>query len=202
MSAVLPNLNPLAQLQSSYVYPFWLVIITILGLTGLTYRLLNRRNGEYSLTSNHRHDFQNSSTSQDRHTNSPSRDIAPPTPQPIEAEYSQTTSDLKQLQTQLQGLADNLPGVIYHSIVTPEGKEDCSYISPGCRDLYGFEPEAMMQNPQLMWDAVLPEDLEGLRASIEQSKSTLQPWRWQGRIYTSQGTVKWIQGILSLACCR
>jgi len=116
----------------------------------------------------------------------------------LKTERDQAQADLQCIQAQFQGLAKNLPGVIYRYEITSAGVGRFAYISPGCKDLYGFEPEAVMANPTLMWDAVLPDDMACLKATIERSSQGLEPWLWQGRILTTDGAMKWIQGIATI----
>lgn len=195
---MLANLLPiesLAQLKISYPYPLVLGGIAFFSVIGLVYRVWGKpdyRNdnaGDNSLWS------PSGSPSCSPETEELARDALSKTFSQLTVEHNLAQAELKQIKIQFQGLAENLPGVIYQYKVRPDGRERFTYISPACQGLYGLAPEAVMQNPRLMWEAVLSEDVDGLKATIQQSSQTLQPWQWQGRIRTTQGAVKWIQGI-------
>ena len=107
-----------------------------------------------------------------------------------------TELELRASEARFQHLAANLPGVIYRYEQHPAtGYQAFTYLSPGARDLYELEPQAIMDDATLAWATVHPDDLATLMDSIAQSAQTLQPWHWQGRLALPSGTTKWIQGI-------
>ena len=93
-----------------------------------------------------------------------------------------------------QKLATNVPGVLLEYVLHPDGSDEFSYISPGCREIYEVEPEAVRENPSLMWALVHPEDLDRFRESLAASAKTLEPWKCEWRNYTSSGKLKWLSG--------
>ena len=46
-----------------------------------------------------------------------------------------------------------------------------------------------------MWSAVHPDDVKFLSKSVAISAETLEPWKYEGRIVTKSGKIKWIRGI-------
>ncbi|MDX2271719.1 MAG: PAS domain S-box protein [Cyanobacteriota bacterium] len=110
-------------------------------------------------------------------------------------ERKQSEEALRQSEVRFQKLAANVPGVIYRYQVKADGSDQFIYMSPGSRELYEMEPEAIEANKQLAWDVVHPEDLVTLNQTIITSMQTLDPWYWEGRITTPSGRLKWIQGI-------
>jgi diguanylate cyclase (GGDEF)-like protein/PAS domain S-box-containing protein len=111
-------------------------------------------------------------------------------------ESKQTELALRESEARLRSLSANLPGVIYRYEYAPTtGRHAFTYMSPGCRDLYGVDPAPLMADYSLAWAVVHPDDRAALQATLEQSTQTLQPWQWQGRFLRQTGDIKWVQGI-------
>lgn len=110
------------------------------------------------------------------------------------AKRKQTEQALRASEARFQKLAANMPGAIYQFLLRPDGTKKIVYISPGCRDLYELEPEAVEQNIDLLWSLTHPDDLQSLQETIAASAATLTPWHNEARIVTPSGKLKWIQG--------
>jgi diguanylate cyclase (GGDEF)-like protein/PAS domain S-box-containing protein len=109
---------------------------------------------------------------------------------------TQTELALRASEARFRHLSANLPGVIYHFEYSPTtGHQASTYMSPGCRDLFGVDPELIMADVNLSWAAVHPEDVASLQATMDQSGQTLELWQWQGRFLLESGAIKWVQGI-------
>ncbi len=104
-------------------------------------------------------------------------------------------SALIQSEARFQKMAANVPGMIYQYLLRPDGSNDFLYVSPGCREIYELEPEKLKKNSAFMWSAVHPDDLQPLSESIAISAQTLKPWKYEGRIVTRSGKLKWISGL-------
>ncbi len=53
---------------------------------------------------------------------------------------------VEQNQTDLQQIVSHLPGVIYQSLLHPDGSNEYLYLSPSCRQIYEREPDKMSKN--------------------------------------------------------
>ncbi|MEG3881354.1 PAS domain S-box protein [Microcoleus sp. herbarium7] len=104
-------------------------------------------------------------------------------------------SALRQSEARFKKMAANVPGMIYQYLLRPDGSNDFLYVSPGCRELYELEPEKLKKNAVFMWSAVHPDDIKSLSESIAISAKTLKPWKYEGRIVTRSGKLKWISGL-------
>ncbi len=92
-------------------------------------------------------------------------------------------------------LVANVPGMIYQFRLEPNGTMSFPYVSDGCREIYGIEPEEAQQNGTLLMDAVHPDERQAFLASVTLSAQTLQTWNWEGRIFSHSGHLKWIRVI-------
>ncbi|MGB3405690.1 MAG: PAS domain S-box protein [Microcoleaceae cyanobacterium] len=102
--------------------------------------------------------------------------------------------DIFQSPVQLEKLINNVPGVIYQFRLEPDGKRSFPYISQGVKEVYGFEPEQVQQNPELLFSVVHPEDDYPLEQKVIESAQTLQRWQYEWRIILPCGQQKWLKG--------
>ncbi|MEL7036341.1 MAG: PAS domain S-box protein [Cyanobacteria bacterium J06592_8] len=114
----------------------------------------------------------------------------------VQRDRSESTHQHPENFQQLHNLANNVPGVLYQFQLSADGTPSFPYISSGCRELYGIEAEVAQQNPNLLFvDFVHPDDLEELRRTITQSRTTLKQWKYRWRIINTNGQEKWLKGI-------
>jgi two-component system, NtrC family, sensor kinase len=92
-------------------------------------------------------------------------------------------------------LIANIPGMFYQFQLEADGAAAFVNVFSGCQEIYGIEPEAAQQNSKLFTDAVHPSDRQSFLESIAISAQTLQTWNWEGRILSSCGQWKWVQGL-------
>jgi PAS domain S-box-containing protein len=103
----------------------------------------------------------------------------------------QTLEDLRTSELRLKRLSDNLPGMLYQCRLTTGGDFEFTYVSEGCRDIFGLEPHAMDR----AWAQVHPDDRAGLQRAIQASAEALDPFHHEWRIRSAGGHLKWVQGI-------
>ncbi len=94
----------------------------------------------------------------------------------------------------LEKVAANIPGMIFQFLQQQDGSQSVLYASSGCRELYELEPEVVQNDFQVMYELLHPEDVLTFRESVANSCTTGEPWRWEGRIITPSGKLKWIAG--------
>ncbi|MEG3986074.1 response regulator [Microcoleus sp. S28C3] len=111
-----------------------------------------------------------------------------------EVEFRKHTEQaLRESKAQLQKLAVNIPGVIYQFIKTVEGIFKFEYISYACREIYEFESEDILKNPDLCFDQNHPDDRQYLEEKLAASARSLEPFAFEWRIVTPSGQLKWLQ---------
>jgi PAS domain S-box-containing protein len=100
---------------------------------------------------------------------------------------------LLQSKARFQRLVANVPGVIYQYIWRSDGSDAFTYISPRCREIFDVEPEAILENSNLVWQMFHPDDLPTVREAIEIAAQNLLPCSAESRIISPSGQIKWLQ---------
>jgi PAS domain S-box-containing protein len=100
---------------------------------------------------------------------------------------------LQASQERFQRLTENMPGIVYRYHLEANGHEYFSYLSPICRELWGIDPEMGLQDIDLTWNLVPPEDRPKFRNALNESRSQLTPLFEDYRIVTPTGVQKWLQ---------
>ena len=112
----------------------------------------------------------------------------------LENERNRAETALKESELKLRNLTDAVPGAVYQFRLSAEGVSSMIFMSQGVRALGGISPEQAINDIQVVWDLIVPEDLEPLHQSTAISAQTLQPWNHEFRIQTTSGEIKWILG--------
>lgn len=97
-------------------------------------------------------------------------------------------------QHRLEQLAESLPGIIYTFVMEPDGQFHFHYLSRKTRDIYGFPAEQAIANPDRMFEAVHPEDLQRVKESIDLSAESLHEWVCDYRVRVDD-RIKWVRGV-------
>ncbi|KPL90639.1 PAS domain S-box protein [Herpetosiphon geysericola] len=100
---------------------------------------------------------------------------------------------LTENEARLQRIIQNVPGMVYQFLLEPDHTMHFPFVSTGSRDIYGLEPEAIMRDASIVTEAVNPSDRVRFQEAIMESARTLEPWRWEGRVYID-GRENWLQG--------
>ncbi len=87
-------------------------------------------------------------------------------------------------------LAKNVPGVIYQRVEDMLGASAFTYVSPRLKEYFGIEPV----NMNTLIEYVHPEDVLKWRASVEESRETGLPWKFEGRLLYPDGVIRWFRG--------
>ncbi|HEY9646471.1 MAG TPA: PAS domain-containing protein [Chroococcidiopsis sp.] len=108
-------------------------------------------------------------------------------------ERKQAEAALQDSRARFQKLAANVPGMIYQLLLDSHGWLSFTYVSAGCRDIFGREPHEIEANPDLFLNILDASDRLRWMQLLETSAKTLQPCQWEGRIILPSGEVKWLQ---------
>lgn len=100
---------------------------------------------------------------------------------------------LRASENRFQKLTANLPGMIYQFLLHADGGFSFPYVSPGCREIFNLDPEAIQADASLFFNLIHPNDHPHLIESMIGSAKTFQPWQWEGRLLMPSGEIKWLQ---------
>ena len=106
----------------------------------------------------------------------------------------QAEKALLQSEAKLQKITANVPGMVYQFHLQVDGSMKFSFVSQGCKALYEWEPQEIVDDVSLIIDTIHPDDLQRFYETVEESAKTLQPWNWEGRFISASGEMKWLQG--------
>jgi PAS domain S-box-containing protein len=110
------------------------------------------------------------------------------------AKHLEVEAALYQSEKLLKSLTENVPGMLFQMNTTPNGAFQYTYVSSGCRELYGLEPAVILQNSQLVLDAVHPEDRASIFEAIARAANNSRVcWQWKGRLLLQSSKIKWVQ---------
>lgn len=94
----------------------------------------------------------------------------------------------------LRKIASQVPGIVYQFRLHPDGRTSVPYASEATREIYRINPEEVREDAGKVFAHAHPDDLEGFRASIEESAKSLAPWQHEYRLKFDDGTVRWVYG--------
>ena len=99
---------------------------------------------------------------------------------------------LERSEEQLRLITSQIPGMVYVLHITPDGQRTYRYVSPGVRDIYGFDPEAAMRDPLLVARYRHPDDVSLLEADMREITQFQGALGGEFRIVLPDGQVKWV----------
>jgi len=95
----------------------------------------------------------------------------------------------------LENLARKIPGALFRYCVELDGRSRLDFMSPGCRDIWELDPQAVALDMGALWAMVHEDDRLAMRASVDASAAALTDWSHQWRIATPSGRTKWLHGV-------
>ena len=98
------------------------------------------------------------------------------------------------LRAVLRKVSEHVPGTLYQFLARPDGSFAFPFATPGIRDVFGIEPDAVRDDARAAFAIVHPDDRAGLIASIERSAATLTVWRETFRVRHPVRGESWIRG--------
>ena len=91
----------------------------------------------------------------------------------------------------LQGIAQQVPGMIFEYRQAAAEPGHFGYVSDRARDLLEIEPAALLTTPDLPDHRVHPDDRSRLKASLERAGRQRLPWTQEFRVQLPRGGVQW-----------
>ncbi|MDY6987061.1 MAG: PAS domain S-box protein [Thermodesulfobacteriota bacterium] len=97
---------------------------------------------------------------------------------------------VRKCEDKYRHLEANIPGMVYHYALHPDGTHSFPYANALTRQLFDIDPEDLMADGTLLSGLIHPGDRERRDESIKESAETLQPWRQELR-HIVNGEVRW-----------
>ena len=97
------------------------------------------------------------------------------------------------LQERLAVIADTAPGAIVAFRMRPDGTSCFPYASPQIADIFGLQPEQVVDDAAAAMALAHPDDRERLRVSLAESARSLQPWRPAWRVRNPDRGEVWVE---------
>ncbi|GEM_PF-441380 len=106
-------------------------------------------------------------------------------------EFKLAEDQMAESQRTLSTLLSNLPGMAYRR--SGARKRSMELVSQGCFDLTGFQPEQLVGEGAVLYDALIfAEDRELVDAEIENAAVNRQPFQIIYRIRDASGEERWV----------
>ncbi len=107
------------------------------------------------------------------------------------AEREQVEAKLKNRERQLSNLVSNLPGLVYHCL--NDEQYTMKFISKGCRDITGYDPEDFIDNKNKAFaDVIFPGDMEKIREAWGNSLNNRENFELEYRIIDKNENIRWV----------
>jgi len=107
-------------------------------------------------------------------------------------EQEETLLALRQSEEKFRKTVSSVPGMVYEFTVLPDGTMAMPYVSEGCRDLFGVEPETIMKDLMSVWSSMMhPDDIAAAQVAIAESAANLSPFVYEARCSLPSGKNIW-----------
>jgi len=94
----------------------------------------------------------------------------------------------------LRKLSENVPGMLYQYQMLQDGGSRFLYSSDGIRDIYGVTPKAVKEDASAAFEAIHPDDVGDVSASIDRSQNSLTVWQSEFRVRAPDENWTWVEG--------
>lgn len=85
-----------------------------------------------------------------------------------------------------------LQAAVFEYSLFADGKRDFTYFSPFCEQIFETKSEALLNGTRPIDTFIHEEDRSFFLAEVSRSLSKVEEFRWEGRIVTPSGNVKWV----------
>jgi PAS domain S-box-containing protein len=100
---------------------------------------------------------------------------------------------LREQKVQLETLSDNLPGVMIYQVIRElDGSMNFTYLSSGVTTLTGKTPEEVIANPAFLYNIIVEEDKQILKAAEHESFLNMSLFNIEVRSHIYTGEIRWL----------
>ena len=102
--------------------------------------------------------------------------------------------ELQESEERLRSLADNLPGLVFRRVRSPQGEIRHTYLSPRLKDMLGVDPADVIEGRVEIPEQILPDDRQRFVDGLEESARSLTPLSIELRLLRQpDGMLRWWQ---------
>ncbi|MBS1170499.1 MAG: hypothetical protein H6R01_1417 [Burkholderiaceae bacterium] len=94
----------------------------------------------------------------------------------------------------LANLTAHVPGALFQFQLHPDGQHTLPFVSSGITSLFGVTPQQTKDNSSTLTKLIMPEDIDKMRSSVEESAHRMQPWLHEFRVNLPERGTRWLQG--------
>ena len=95
----------------------------------------------------------------------------------------------------LNSLFQHIPGMVFEFYLTAEGHASLPFASADIASIYELNAEQVKDDASALFARIHPDDLDNVRASIQESAHSLQPWQIEYRVNLPQKGLRWLLGV-------
>ena len=116
----------------------------------------------------------------------------------LEVRVAERTVNLQEQKEQLEGITENVPGVVFQFYARSDGEAGVRYTSPKLLDIFDLEfiddPPTLLQT---FIGNIHEEDRQSFIDSVREVAEKQIPWHWSGRYVKPSGEIIWFEGLSS-----
>ena len=102
-------------------------------------------------------------------------------------------SALRESEARYEGIAANVPGMVFELVRDGAGALSFAYVSPGCEALTGASESELAADAEAFFRLIPAAERTHLAATLDTSAGQLTNWNWSGRLVPKSGAgEKWI----------
>ncbi|HLO77957.1 MAG TPA: EAL domain-containing protein, partial [Magnetospirillum sp.] len=105
-----------------------------------------------------------------------------------------TEAALRESEQRLGAIAANMPGMVFQRVLRSDGRLEFTYVSDGCRDFLGVEPEELMADSQLFLSALSSDERQRFLAALGRSARTMEPFEEEVAAIGGDRRRRWLRG--------
>lgn len=109
-------------------------------------------------------------------------------------EQRQAELALIETRARLEDITGAMPGAVYRFVADENGRR-IDYMSAGGKDLWGVEPQEIVDNYELMRELVYPPDQAGATEAIAAALRYRRAFTHEFRVITPQLELKWLRAV-------
>jgi PAS domain S-box-containing protein len=107
----------------------------------------------------------------------------------------QDIDDLKEAESKLLSLSENLPGLVYQYKINPDGTDALTYVAGAVEQIWGFTANEVLGNVNLVWDQIKAGgDYNEVQANVLSAIQTKTRWSSRFKYVMPSGELKFNLG--------